>query len=164
MRAKLSAGAEIDFLNKDELHDSLGQAMAPIYAWMNEMNRGVAAMRFSGVGVIATGGSFAIGDPSAPGDRIGPRTGYAWAVTRLTIAGLTNTDTVKLYLNGQSNSQLIHSWTAGTAALFGGKNLIITGEDAIVVAATGLADAVGTQVELLGAALEVPQNQLWKLY
>lgn len=164
MRAKLTAGAEIDFLTRGELHDELASVTGPLISYLTEMQRGVKPLRFSAVGQVANSGIL-IGDSNSPTDQISPKAGYVWAVTRLTIGGIASTENVGVYINAVGQGNIIDTMPGQTLRRFGGNSLILLPEDRLIISATsGIAEPAGTNVYALGAALEVPREMAWKLF
>lgn len=160
MRAKLTAGAEIDFLTRDEIKTEL----SPILAYLTEMQRGVKPLRFNASAQVA-GGGILIGDSGSPSDQISPKAGYIWAVTRLTIGGIATNENVGVYINAVGQGNIVDTVPGQTLRRFGGNSLILLPEDRLIISATsGIAEPAGTNVYALGAALEVPREMAWKLF
>lgn len=160
MKAKLVAGAEFDFLTRDEIKSEL----SPIISYLTEMTRGVKPLRFLASAQVAAGGALTIGDSNSPSDQISPKAGYIWAVTRLTIGGIAVTENVSVFLNNLGQGNIVDTVPGQTLRRFGGNSLILLPEDRLIVTGTGLAEPVGTNVFALGAALEVPREMAWKLF
>jgi hypothetical protein len=112
------------------------------------------------VQAAVAGGNVLIASAS---NMLGPNTGYAWAVQRLTVAGLGATDTVSAYRGPASavtaaSNNLLNILTGAAPTWHPGRTgLILSPGDTLVVAGTGLA---ATQVTLTGEAIIM---ELWLL-
>lgn len=159
MKVKIQAGAEIDTLTADELKGVLRD-------WMVEAMRGPVPKRFSAQGTI-TGAALTIDGQNGTGT-LGPEAGMVWVVTRIAVSGLTNaTDATALFVNGTHPSNLVLPSLTGVAGAVGyhefpAQQVVLTGNDRLILASTGAIAATGT-VTLAGQAWEMPIGLVWKL-
>jgi hypothetical protein len=158
-RVKLDFGAEVDFLDKGQLDDSLTR-----YFDKQESARlaGIKYMRLPMlIGTVANS-AFNIGG-SGP-QHCGPGSGYAWSIRRLLINGLTagvTPDIANIYrhpnlqplwqLNGNSFGQT-----------FGRLEMLFLPGEYLVVQSVGTVNATG-QIIITGDAVEVPAEMIGKL-
>jgi hypothetical protein len=150
---QLKAGASIDLLTKDELHNELGRYWA---ARENARGRGVKLIRRSGnTGTISATAAYGIE---------GPQQGYVWAIRLLGLA-LSSAQTIQAWAAGDNSATVpaggllgqMASATYGTVTwsniqgpLFGGEYLTLS--------AGGSCSAA-----YLLVAVEVPAELLWKI-
>jgi len=159
VKFKLQAGAELDLLTKDELHSTLK-------AWMVEVMRGAVPKRFGAQATIAANAVTVDGANNT--GTLGPEAGMAWLVTRIAVSGLTAaSDPTSLYVNGVAPWNLLVPSITGVAGATGyhefpASQVILTGNDKLILASTGAIAATGT-VTLAGQAWELPIGLLWKL-
>jgi hypothetical protein len=162
---KITAGAHIDTLNKDELRDVMRTVTQD---WFNQVARGDRYRRFSGAGEIGAG-ALVVGGPTFRDANMGPAEGFVWAVQRIAVEGLTTytgdplaltTEPVALFLNDDGPSSLVHPAIVGYQE-FGEHELVLYPGDTLLVTGAGLA-ATGT-VTVTGQAREVPMPLAWRL-
>lgn len=157
MKHVIKNGGEINLLTQEELNQSLGTVVTGM---QQEQARGLSTARFEGIGTIA-GGILAI--PGVTGDYpMGPDTGFAWAVQRISCDGLGTNDILKVYRNGVSGYGFIDILTAAKPSIRpGGKGVILRSGEQLVVTGAGLT-ATGDLV-INGEALETSELDLYKL-
>lgn len=160
-KVKIQAGAEIDTLNKTELDQALRTTSRD---WFQQVARGDRYRRFSAKGTIAAA-AVSIGGADQADAVLGPAEGFVWAVQRVGVHGLTTypagtTEAVRLYVNDEGPSSLVHPALLGYVD-FGPQALILYPGDVLLLAAADLA-ATGT-VTLTGQAREVPMPLAWRL-
>lgn len=160
MKAKISAGAEIDFLNQDELKRTLSEMMV---AWRVDAAKGDRYVDIRDQGLIGAAGDLTIG--GASGDqRMGPREGYVWDIRRLCIAGLdyAGGDVAAVYRNESTPLSLLGRTDQVTRGLFlldrqwvfyPGHQLVVVGAS---LSATGY-------VQVTGTVRELPISLAWRL-
>lgn len=158
MKFKLVGGAEIDLFTADEAKTVVENALA---GWHKEITRGVKFRQFSGQ-TVNTGATWQMVDPT--GELLGPREGFLWSVTRVTVAGagvVPGTDAYSLGVNELSASKLIETgltrgirFDVGALVLNGGDRLAAGG------ASTG---TLGYPIVLSGAAVELPVQLGYRL-
>lgn len=151
MKMKLTANAEIDLMNADELAHVLR-------SWQKEITTGVRFRQFAGQATVA-GGVW-----SMTNQQLGPDPGMVWAVTRVAIGGngiTVGTDLFNAYVGEVSPSKLIESgisrgarWILPTVVLNGPEQLVFQGAGT---------NGAGTDVTISGAAIELPQQLAWQL-
>jgi hypothetical protein len=162
VKAKITAGGEVDFLTKDELHHELGQ----FRSWMQEAMRGPHPIRFDAFGTIAAGAVVVDGQNGS--GRLGPEPGMVWLVTRVVVSGLTlATDPTSLYVNNTDPRHLVFPTLSGVAGSTGyhefpAGQIVLTSNDRLILASTGAVAATGN-VFLAGSAWELPAGMTWKL-
>jgi hypothetical protein len=132
-KVKLQAGAEIDFLNKKEMHEELNAMMT---SWVGEVSRGDRYPRFKMYGTIA-GGQVSIGTEDA--QLVGPDEGFCWSLRRLAIVGgsyAPATDSLGLYLGTDLNPSSViqppslakyNAYEAGEMVLMPGDQIVVAG-------------------------------------
>lgn len=152
-KVKLSAGAEIDFLNKEEL----GQALKEWDAFELARIRGVKWMRLPELlSGKAAGGVLSIGETT--GITIGPKSGYLWSLRRLVVDGLTSgatPDVVNLYRGTPAGRPLWQFNGNNFAYTFGKLTQTLMGGETLALASVGTFTATG-QITLSGELLEIP--------
>lgn len=184
-KVKLDVGAEVDFLNKGELDDSLRKAN-------EERARGELLERVRGIKYIrppqiqgtvyngtingsASSPAGTAGNAVLGGAPWGPQSGYAWSIRRIAIGGLANTngtnpDTVGVYRNN-NNQPPIGMITANTPSItFPTLGAVLLGGDSIVlghigsqVASNNYGTLVSTFIRADFDVIEVPMEMLGKL-
>lgn len=150
MKFKLTAGAELDLITKEELRGELR-------AWHQEVRRGPKFTRRS---FVATGTGSAL---SFTGD--GPAEGFVWAVTRLSVTGPgfdPATHRVSVYINEATPTQLVWVDLIGNASI-GDHGLILNGGDSLVFVVTGGNPTSGAQLAVTATIKEVPALMAWSL-
>lgn len=151
---KLTAGAEIDLLTKDEVRDVLR-------SWMEEITRGARYIRRAVTGTVDGGGALLIGGVSDE-DTLKPPPGFMWAVTRISLSGLTAGQSVDVYINEVAPSQLLYSnVTNGTRVPTTRTSIVMQGNDHLIVRGTALTAAA--QIGLNLGIKEVPAFMAWSL-
>lgn len=162
MKVRLTAGAELDLLNRHELQAELAKFRQE---WRDEAHIGPKIVLWYGAGVITAAGTLVIGgasvDPSA-GGRYGPDPGMVWEVHRSNVRGLTGNDGLSLFINDPSYVRSVRDNMAGYSS-FGSKELIVNGGDRLMFSGTGLTTPAGTTVTVSGSAWELPRTQLYRL-
>lgn len=157
----LKAGAELDILSQRELDDSLDKANARV-----ELSRlyGVKWMRLPEVlSGVASGSVLTLGETS--GEMVGPDSGYAWAIRRLVVNGLTagaTPDVVNLYRGTAAGIPLWQFTGTSAFATFGKLSLTLMGGERLALASVGTFAATGT-ITLAGELIQVPAQLLGKL-
>lgn len=152
MKAKLSAGAELDLLNRDELEQVLR-------SWRIELTRGTRFRRLSIIGNVAADGTLMMGDVND-----GPGEGMAWGITRISVApGPTiPAGGLQVYANDATSPSGLMIRNLNTTDLFPGDHgCVLAMGDALRIAGTGL--TVGAQIIVTMSIKEVPVQQIWQL-
>ena len=161
-KVKLDVGAEIDFLNKKEMDDALDGQMKKWRQLDRELLSGIKYMRIPRMVGQASGETLILGD-TAPAV-VGPESGYAWSVRRISIQGLTNgttPDVVGVYRNDYSTVPVWQLNGNTPFQTFGKMEFILLGDETLVfygtsVMATGYIIAAADVVQ-------VPEQMLGKL-
>lgn len=166
MKTQIKAGAELDTLNKDELHAVLRTVTAD---WFNQVSRGDRYRRFSAEGTIAAG-ALTIGGAEQRDGVLGPKDGFVWAVKRVALYGLTTytaggapavfTEPVRLHVNDDGPAALVHPAVQGYQS-FNTDELVLYPGDTLLAVGAGLT-ATGTIV-LTGQARELPMPLAWRI-
>lgn len=141
MKFRIKAGAEVDFLTKDELSDVLGDHLA-------EIGAGVRYKRIPYAGPL-------------PLTVAGPESGFVWSV-KLVSATFNVADKCKAYVDQVEDSSLVGYDAASDTAhvlRWGSDQLILFGTQPLIVAGTGTA----TSATGLMYVEQVPVGAEWKL-
>jgi hypothetical protein len=154
-KVALQLGAELDLLSKDELDQSLA---AQADAWAHQAAYGVRQQDLPRMYGTPSSGSLALGYDQPGGTYCGPRSGWSWAVHRISVAGLASGDQVQVY-----NQAKFVGWVAYQPGFitFGKGGLTLKDGDYLRVIGTGLS-ATG-QVEVFGEAVSAPSEMIWKI-
>lgn len=140
MKVKLSAGAEIDVLTKEELRATLnewGANQFRVKDTYREINTGTTSL---------TGGSaIELGHPDA---------GYIWIVTRINLVGTIITDTLALYRNDPSAESNQITVVAPFQTLFGHHAVVIHSGEVLFM------KNIDTSTHVFGANLTVMEYKV----
>lgn len=151
MKVRLTAGAELDMLTRDELASVL-------QSWRTELTRGVRTRRVSIAGAVDAAGNLLMGDG---GD--GPNESLAWAVTRISVAPgpVLPLGGLQVFANDTSSAGglLIAALTGDVFP--GDRGLVLMPGDSLRITGSGLVAA--TQVMVTAQVKEVPVQQVWSL-
>lgn len=157
---RLSAGAELDMLTKDELDDSLQSQ------WDREWTargRGIKYVRLP----VLTGtltGTYPTSTTSLD-NTCGPDQGYAWAIRRVAAAGLGTSDQLYIFRNSVRAATLltvlVGTGTNADVELSGVQMVLMPGDK--LIAAPGATFTASGTITVSGEAVEVPAELLWKL-
>lgn len=155
MRFKLAAGREIDVLTKEELKEGLTATTASL---LQEKARGFSTARYDTTGTPNTG-SLTL---PAPGSRpIGPESGHAWALQRVTADGLQGSDVLVVYRNSPTPANRLGIVTATSSLSCGSKGFIFRGDERLIAVGTAL--TATDDVTICGEAIEVAESDLYKI-
>lgn len=150
MRVKLEAGAEFDFLTRDELREALQD-------WMVEIKRGVRFVRRTAAGTVDAGGLVTIQD-----DEMGPAGSITWAVTRLSVYGLAAAESLAVYVNEIAPSAFIGRVLGTTGVLvLDGPALPLVPLDRLIFSGSAL--TVAARIVVNVQAIELPVQLAWQL-
>lgn len=158
---KLSAGAEIDLLTKDEVDSALRDAEERELVAL----AGIKPFRFQMFASVASS-AVTIGDPSTGnvgGVLTAPEQGFVWVVKHLVVEGLTSgatPDVVNIYRSGRIIWQLNGNQFAQT---WGSGQIILNPGESLYVKSTGTVAATG-QITVHGTIWEVPAQLVGKLF
>lgn len=157
MKVKLEAGANLDFITKDEMREVMHEANR---SWVAETSNGIRYARIYATGVIA-GGVLNIGGALSTGE-LGPAPGFVWDIRRLQIVGLQTADVATIYMNDANPTSEIADTTSVTGKAFlWSEQVILYPGDSLWVVGTGLT-ATGT-ITVTGQVREVPVTLAWRL-
>ncbi len=157
-KVKLQAGAELDFLDRKEMLDTLR-------SWMQENVRGVKFVPFT-MGFKRTGATFLIDDLGAAqlGGVPGPSEGFVWSVMNICISGpgVTAADTFQIYDGNVSATRLRVPNLTNAGKSFQKGEFVLPGPSQIRAAGASTG-AAGGEIFITGTAIEVPTSQTWML-
>lgn len=152
MKTKLTSGAELDFLTRDELRDTLK-------SWQTELTRGVKLRRRAITGNATAGGVLVMGD-----DQDGPSEGMAWAITRLSVVPSATTlgaNGLQVYANTHESGAGLLIASLKTDVFPGDHGCNLMSGDSLRIAGTGI--TAGGEVWVTMSIKEVPVQQIWSL-
>lgn len=168
MQTEIKAGAKIDFLDHHQFREGLHDHQQNFF---HEIARGVKAVTRLPVmsGNPVNGGIFLNTTAGGNGTQVGPNAGFLWAVQRLTVAGLGDSDSVKLYRtnaiasSGELNDTDFIDLIYGNNPMFKPNKLgfVLTAGEGVVIFSNNLAGT--TAITVTGDYLEVPEQLAWKL-
>ncbi len=164
MKAKLDFGAEIDILSGEEFNKGLRQAIAFMRAEAESLKH-VRLPVLSGQ--VAAGGTITLGsegllDQSAnQGALCGPRSGFAWRITRVSVTGLLAAEELSLYWADASPQRYVAGITGPGLFNLSTKSLLLKPTEHLVVSGSGL--TAGETITVSGEAIEVVAEQIFKI-
>jgi hypothetical protein len=156
---KISAGAEIDVLTKDELASTLDMLTR---SWMAETTRGKRFRRFMGSAPVVAGAVSLVDNV----DNItGPGAAMMWQVKSLAVVGLAASDAVDVYINGSDAvASLVRPAVGGgliTRVAFSDTELVLGPNDTLTLSGSALT-SLGP-ITLFGRCAEIPRELAYKL-
>lgn len=152
---KLNANSTVDMLTKDELRRELDTQTRQ---WYEEAARGLSIARDSSAVTIAST------DVTLPatGKTIGPKPGFAWALQRLAVFGLSTNDTILVYRNSVNPDNFLFQVTVANPTYHpGSKGVVLRGPDNLIAVGTGLSATGDLTINV--EALECADLDLYKL-
>ncbi len=160
MKAKLDFGAEIDILSKGEFDDGVDHLAGDIWRRYAE---GLKHVRFPVMrGSVSAAGDLTLGSTDfADLTYVGPREGYAWRISRISVAGLETGETVSVYFGEVGASRFVRTLTAASPEWDTSHGLLLHPGDHLVITGSGL--TAGEVVTVNGEAIEAPAEQIYKL-
>lgn len=173
-KVRLDIGAEVDFLTKGELDDSLEkQDERRAKAAERERLSGVKYFRLPRLFATPASGTVVLGQAwSANGtsqvytDQIcGPNQGYVWSIRRISVTGLgtgNSPDLLNIYRNDITFDPVWQLNGNSFAYTFSRGELMLLPGEKLVASSLGSMTAT-TQVVLSGEAVEVPAELIGKL-
>lgn len=153
-KVKLQLGAELDLLNKQEM----GELLTKHDSWQREAAFGLRHQDLPRMIGTPNAGTLNLGANQPDQPTCGPKSGWYWAVKRVSVDGLATGDAVKLYKDTKFVCWI--SYQPGFAT-FGKDGLVMKAGDFLVISGTGLTTTA--QVEVYGEAVSVPGPLMWKL-
>jgi hypothetical protein len=184
-KVKLDVGATVDFLNKDELDETLRKHQAQADVMERERMKGIKYIRapriqgtvYSGTIGNAGGTLFPTGTLYATlgSPQWGPTQGYAWSVRRIAVGGLanvngTNPDVVGIYRNTNTspmmcqitaNAPMVTFPTLG--CLLHGGDFLLLGHVPNQISSNTYGTLVSTYIQADFDVIEVPEEMIGKL-
>ena len=152
---EMKHGAVMDMLTNGELGEALTLHQKN---WFKEMARGVKHMNTPAVIGTPSGGSITL--PS-PGETIGPRSGYTWAIQSLSVFGLATNDVIQIYNSVANPANFKAQVTQTTPFLyFGDKGLILKDNETLILSGTTAATG---QIVFNASYVECPTVDIWKI-
>ncbi|MFL6116752.1 MAG: hypothetical protein ACJ786_36160 [Catenulispora sp.] len=154
-KAELRHGSHIETLNQQELEELLSKQTV---TYFQEQARGFTTARFGDLSTVATG---AVSVPATDETVFGPDKGFAWAVQRVSAAGLAAADVLKVYRDVNSPLNFLGYITATANFAPGSKGVVLRGGEKLIVAGTGLT-ATG-DIVVTGEAVQVAELDIYKI-
>lgn len=151
MKAKIEAGAEINFVTKDEVRDVLR-------SWANELTRGARLIRRSIQGIVPTGGILEMSDG------VGPAEGMVWGITRMSVAPgpVLPQDGLSVYVNTVESPSAMLIRSLSTDIFPDARGAMIGNGDTLHIVSNG-SMVVGEQVTVTMTIREVPALMAWSM-
>lgn len=155
---KLDFGADVELLTKDEVDDSIGRLPGGIWG---EYARGLKHLDLPVLSGVVAGGVLLLGGSDVAGqNRCGPRQGFFWRVTRISVYGLAAGDVVQLYKGDAVPGRFVTAISAAAPSFTPSHGLLLKSDNHLVVDGTGL---TATRVTVTGEVIEAPAEQVFKL-
>jgi hypothetical protein len=154
-KVKLQLGAELDVLSAGELSDALGKHGG----WEREAAFGMRHQDLPRlIGTTDGSGNLNLGADQAEGQYCGPKEGWYWGVSRVSVDGLAASESVKLY----KDTRFICNISQATGfATFTKGGCVLKAGDYLRVVAAGLTHA--EQLTVTGECVSVPGPLMWKI-
>lgn len=167
---KLDIGANIDFLNRDELGQELAKYREQADLSEREKMRGLKYVRLPRLYATPASGTVVLGQAWVANGTvqlytdqvIGPPSGYVMSIRRLACNGLGTSDTLNIYRNDKTSDPLWQLSGSVFYTRFGKCEMLLNPGEMLIGAST--ASLVATaQVTLTGDAVMVPAELIGKL-
>lgn len=165
-RVRLDFGAEVDLLSGAEHAKHLGALPAAIE---RQKAQGLKHIRIpiltgtsSGTGGItlgSTGTAPGAGQPGSP-TIAGPEQGYAWKVTRVSVFGLSGTDSLPLYWGEPAPQRFVHNFTVASPDWTTSRGLLLKPGDFLCLSGT---ITINETITVNGEVVEAPAELIYKL-
>lgn len=155
-KQKLQAGAELDILTKQEMASLLRE-------WMVDVARGARPVQIGSQAQADANNVISVGGTITPtGGTLGPKPGFWWAVTRLSVRVDSVPAAFSLYINEAHSHSHVRDidGSANGYAAFGNNELLIGGSDQLLIRASGTSST--SIATVTGSAIEFPETLLWK--
>ena len=156
-KVRLELGAELDLLNKNELRDALRDHAES--ERQREDAYGVRHQDLPRMYGTVSGAAITLGGDQPDQPLCGPKAGWYWAVSRISVDGLASGDAVKIYKETKFVGWV--SYQPGFVT-FGIRELVMKPGDFLRVTGTSLT-ATG-QIEVYGEAITAPGPMMAKLF
>lgn len=160
MKTILQLGAPMETLTQGELHTELAAVSQEIF---RQFGRGVKYLRFGPTPATIVSSAFTIDGSAQNG--LGPRTGFCWAVRRITVWGLTSgitPDVANLYRNQTAGIPVWQFNGNNFAYTFGKLEMLLLPGEYLSLVNSGTIAATG-QVTISGDVLEVAAEEVSKI-
>jgi hypothetical protein len=172
---KLMAGVTIDLPTRDEVNAYIDDALEAMRVAVDERDRererlrGIKWLRLPPVlQGTAVGGVLSLGNTK--GQTVGPRLGYAWALRRLVVDGLTASatpgaapDVVNLYRDSSTGQAPLWQFNGNNFGYsFNNLEMTLLGGETLSMASVGTFAATGV-VRLTGELVELPAEMIAKV-
>lgn len=157
---KMQAGALMDVLSKNELHEELRSLMQ---SWKTDNAVGARPITISAdFAADATGLAVGGGVTPLTGGTLGPEPGFWWSVSRLAVRVDDRPAAFEVYLDRRSSQTLVKDvdGTSNGYVSFGSHELMVGNMSSLCIAAASINP--GSRVYVSGAAIEIPNGLLWK--
>lgn len=158
MEAILQPGGTIDTLNREELHHELAGISQEFF---RQFGKGVKYLRFGPFATNVINSSFIIHGSQG----IGPREGFAWAIRRITVWGLTSgvtPDIANLFRTSMSGPPIWQFNGNNFAYTFGKLEMMLLPGEHISLVNSGTIAATG-QISISGDVLEIAAEEISKI-
>lgn len=158
-KVQILPGHEYDIVSPAELHHAFQREQERMDAFMRDSVRGIKPLRLQPQYQEVAAGAFS-------GVIMGPASGYAWVVKRLTTYGIAaadvNTAVINLYFGAEATDSLFIDQLIPNAAWKGSADCLVvnSGEDLFILG-TGVPST--SQVLVTGFAVEVPSEMIGKV-
>lgn len=153
-KVKLQLGAELDTLTAGEL----GAQLDRHGAWERQAAFGLRHQDLPRMlGTTDGSGDLNLGADQADQPVCGPRQGWYWAVSRISVDGLAKSEAVQIY----KDTRFVGWVTQQPGFITFGRGLILKPGDFLRLIATGL--TVNEELTLSGECVSVPGPLMWKI-
>jgi hypothetical protein len=160
-KIRLELGAELDTLNRGELAAELDRAGE----WQRQAASGLRHFDLPIMYGTVSAGAITLGGDQPDAQQVGPKSGFYWKITRVSVEGLAAADVVSLYKGapaiGKGRFVANILGTTGTYSP-GSQGLILTPGD--VLGLTGSALTATGEIRVSGEGVSVPGPFMWKLF
>jgi hypothetical protein len=126
--------------------------------WFQEQARGFTIERFEATATVAAS---AVLFPHSGGSVIGPKTGYAWKVTRISLNGLSTNDTIQIFRNSTDPQNFVDQLSASRPSVYPKSGLILRGGENLI--ATGASLSATGDLTITGEVTECSELDLYKI-
>lgn len=161
MKQLLDFGSHLDVLTHHELAAELD---AVSQRFFQEFGRGIKYLRFGPAPTTIANNAFKL-DGSSGQNTVGPREGFLWSVTRITVWGLTSgttPDVANLYRNAPVGIPVWQFNGNTPAVTFSKLQMVLLPGEYLSLTNSGSTTATG-QITIAGDAIEVAAEELSKI-
>lgn len=147
---EIKANAKINLLTEHEARRAFTDALVELY-------RGVRYVRRS----LPTTAVDASGNLNVTSNDAGPDGGFSWDVGRISVFGLSGTETVNVFVNEATPTNYVGTISRTTGILvLTDRSLVLNPNDRLVVAGSGL--TVAENITAIISASELPVEIAWQ--